>query len=126
MNKFFFLILFPIIALAESLTPEQKILSDKLTSALKKQDATLFKSLIHSKCPVDEKKIKSNTVIAWSESIQVRFKKVEDSFDRKLIKFVVEPTLALELQDEMRLKAFAVAPEGKELKILEWPCFEMK
>lgn len=128
---FLFVSLFtPVLAAAE-LTIEQQAFSKKLVEVLKLQNAEAYKKLIHSKCPVDEGRIKASLSSAWTDRYQVRIKKVDETFDPAAIKFIVSPEYVMEFQvwtkkgaTEVELvKAFPVAKDGPDLKIMEWPCF---
>lgn len=117
---------------APELTSQQLAFSKKIVEVLKLQNEEAYKKLIHSKCPLDEGRIKASLTNAWTDRYQVRIKKVNESFDQDKIKFVVTPVYVMEFQvwtkkndgTEIELvKALPVAQDGPELKILEWPCF---
>ncbi len=116
---------------APELTSEQQAFSKKIVDVLKLQNAETYKKLIHSKCPIDEGRIKASVNNAWTDRYQVRIKKVDESFDPAAIKFIVQPEYVMEFQvwtkkgvTEVELvKALPVAKDGADLKIMEWPCF---
>ena len=118
---------------ADPLKPEEEKLSRKIVEVMKKQDAAGIKSLLHSKCPPHEDKIKSITSKAWTDRYQVRIKKLEETFDMKKTGFVAVPEYVMEFQvwqkttpERELVKFFVVARENGEPKLLEWPCYEVK
>jgi hypothetical protein len=125
-----------------AMTHEQTELAKQIVTALSHQDGEAFKKLIHPGCPIDEAKIKNVLSTPWTNRYQVRIKSINESFDRTIIKFSVEPESVLEFQVWTKLtnpkvikmmkgstevesvKLFPLARHNKELKILEWPCFK--
>ena len=124
-----------------AMTAEQTDFAKRIVAVLSNQDLVGFKKLIHPACPIDEAKIKNFLSTPWTNRYQVRLKKVNESFDTTKIKFVVEPDSVLEFQVWTKLsnpaiikmmkgatevesiKIFPLARHNKELKVLEWPCF---
>lgn len=124
------------------LTSEQSAFSEKIAGVLQSGDASEYKKLIHSNCPIDESKVFDVTKSLWTKRYQVRVKTVNESFDLSKIKFKVAPEYVLDFQFWTKVtdpklikmlkgsteiestKAIPVAKEKTVLKILEWPCFD--
>lgn len=97
-----------------------------------------YLKLIHPDCPAPIPEALDSTFSnKWltDQPYQIRIKSVEDTFDLNILAFQVKPEFSLEIQvwfkEVGKVKAelstvFPIAKFNDQLKIVDYPCFDVK